>query len=279
MNIAKKASTTDGRAFLRDAFARVHTRLSIDLEDAARTVSHDGERGRVTETDWIRVLRSYLPQRYAVNGGIVIDSEGHTSDQIDIVIYDPQYTPVLLTREPHQYIPAEAVYAVLEAKPDITKQRLEYGGKKAESVRRLKRTSVPIAHAGGVFPAKPLFPIVAGIVAARVGWADGFGAGFKRIVEGSKLSGARQIDCGCGLSAGAFDRFSADGRLTVSGPSTGLVFFLFRLLNKLQSLGTVPAIDWNAYASVVHNPAPSAASVTTVVRMASHRLRGNRTGG
>ena len=31
----------------------------------------------------------------------------------------------------------------------------------------------------------------------------------------------------------------------------GLVFFLFRLLGHLQSIGSVPAIDWGAYASVL----------------------------
>lgn len=252
MNIAKKASDRDGKAFLRDAFDRVHARLAGNLEDAARIVSHDGIRGGVTENHWVGVLRDYLPKRYAVDSGIVIDSEGHVSDQIDIVIYDPQYTPVLLTMEPHRYIPAEAVYAILEAKPLINKQLLEYAGAKAESVRRLKRTSVPIFHAGGVYPAKPIFPIVAGIVAAEVGWADGFGESFRKVLQSPKLSELRQIDCGCGLAAGAFDRFEPSGTLTLGDASAGLVFFLFRLLNKLQSLGTVPAIDWNAYAAVVH---------------------------
>lgn len=250
-NIAKRASETDGTKFLREAFGRVHNRLAFDLEDAAQTITHDGKRGEATEADWLRIIRSYLPNRYAADSGIVIDCQGKTSDQIDIVIFDPHYTPVLLTRESNRYIPAEAVYAVLEAKPNINKERLEYAGAKAASVRRLKRTSVEIAHAGGKYPAKPPFPIVSGIVAATVDWADGYGDAFRRTITSAPLSGDNRIDCGCGLSHGAFDLFAADGALSFGEEDAGLVFFLFRLLNKLQSLGTVPAIDWNAYAEVL----------------------------
>lgn len=250
-NIAKRESKAHGREFLRRAFGGVHKLLAFKLEQAARTISHDGERGGVSESAWIEILRSYLPNRYAVRGGIVIDSEGHTSDQIDVVIYDLQYTPVLLTQEPHRYIPAEAVYAVLEAKPNINKQRLEYAGEKAASVRALKRTSVPIPHAGGVYPAKQLFPIVSGIVAAAVDWSDGFGERFLSVMASDKLSGDRTINCGCALSQGAFDTFAPDGAMTFGTREADLVFFLFRLLDKLQSLGTVPAIDWNAYANVL----------------------------
>lgn len=250
-NIAKRASEANGQQFLRDAFKRVHNRLAFDLHDAAQTITHDGKRGEATESDWLRVIRSYLPKRYAVDAGIVIDSTGKTSDQIDIVIYDLHYTPVLLTRESNHYIPAEAVYAVLEAKPTINKELLEYAGIKAESVRRLKRTSAPIVHSDGVRPPKELFPIVSGIVAASVDWADGFGESFRRVMASDALSGDRRIDCGCGLSRGAFDTFEANGALTFGSEEAGLVFFLFRLLNKLQSLGTVPAIDWNTYATVL----------------------------
>ena len=31
-----------------------------------------------------------------------------------------------------------------------------------------------------------------------------------------------------------------------------MMFFLFRLLDRLQSLGTVPAIDWAAYSRIIH---------------------------
>lgn len=250
-NIAKRASEADGQKFLRDAFGRVHNRLAFDLHDAAQTITHDGKRGEATENDWLRVIRSYLPNRYAIDAGIIIDSTGKTSDQIDIVIYDLHYTPVLLTRESNRYIPAEAVYVVLEAKPTINKELLEYAGVKAASVRRLKRTSVPVVHSDGLRQPKKLFPIISGIVAASVDWSDGFGKHFREVMASEALTKDHRIDCGCGLSQGAFDTFAPDGSFTFGREDSGLVFFLFRLLDKLQSLGTVPAIDWSAYSNVL----------------------------
>jgi len=117
-------------------------------------------------------------------------------------------------------------------------------------VRHLQRTSVPIPHAGGEFPAKPLFPIIAGIVATDVEWTEGllnesFAANL------ATLTNTRALDCGLALSDRAFDVF--DDALTLSNPKGSLAVFLFRLLQRLQSLGTVPAIDWNKYAAVLGN--------------------------
>ena len=194
------------------------------------------------------MLRKYLPNRYAIDTGIVIDSKGATSDQIDVILYDNQYTPTLLDQENHRFVPAEAVYAVIEVKPTINKGYLEYAGLKAESVRKLSRTSIPIIHAGGEFPAKPLFPIISGIVASAVDWANGFNSeAFKENFE--SLAGMQKIDCGLYVSGGCFDVF--EGHLNIGPSEQALAYFIFRLLQKLQALGTVPAIDWNVYASVL----------------------------
>ena len=207
-----------------------------------------GARGWVKH--FLETLSAYLPNRYAVDSAIVIDCNGQTSDQMDVVIYDPQYTPCLLDQHDHKYIPAEAVYAVLEVKPEINANYLNYAGKKAESVRRLHRTSIPIPHAGGKpYPPKDLFPITSGLIAADVSWKDDFGKSFMKQL--AALKGQRQLDCVLAVGTASFDVFETKPRI-VEGKNA-LVFFLFRLLQKLQSLGTVPAIDWNAYASQLAN--------------------------
>ena len=130
----------------------------------------------------------------------------------------------------------------------MDKAYLEYAADKAASVRRLKRTSVDIYSASGKIPAKKHFEIVAGILAIDVEWAGGFrSAAFGRAHK--KLRGPRAIDCGFAAVGASFDTFTAGGAYTFGPENNALAFFAFRLLSKLQSLATVPAVDWMAYAN------------------------------
>lgn len=233
MSNPKKKSKEDGKQFLQDAFALEQKLLQTKLEFSSQSITHSGTLGEVNESYFIEVLRKYLPRRYAVDTAIVIDSQGSTSDQIDVVVYDKQYTPTLLDQKRHRFVPAESVYAVFEVKPTINKPYLDYAGDKAKSVRELIRTSIPIVHAGGEYPAKPLFPIVAGIVAANVDWAEGF-ISDAFINSYSELKELRQIDCGLAVSGSCFDTYIGD--LQVVRSDQALAYFLFRFLEKLQSL-------------------------------------------
>jgi Domain of unknown function (DUF6602) len=231
--------------FLRDAFASDQECLAANLKSSFR-ITHNGDRGEVNEQFFIDFLRAYLPNRYTVEKAIVLDSRGDVSRSIDVVVFDRQYTPTLLDNDKHRYVPAEAVYAVFECKPTIDKGYLEYAADMVASVRRLHRTSVDIHHAGGVFPKKKLFPIVGGILAINVEWTDGFGESFRK--NHQALTGERQVDCGFAASGACFDIYSDQNAYTFGPPENALAYFAFRLLWKLQSLATVPAVDWMAYA-------------------------------
>ncbi len=248
MSDVKEKSNKNGAQFLQDAFALEQQLLGVKLAFSTESITHSASKGEVNESHFIGVLRRYLPNRYAVDRGIAIDSTGATSDQLDVVIYDRQYTPVLMDQEDHRYIPAEAIYAVLEAKPTVNKTTLEYAGDKLASVRSLVRTSVPIVHSDGTYAPKNLFDIVGGIVATEVSWSDGFQAeAFHEAF--SRLESQRHLDCGLAVNGGSFDLFG--DKMTFSPERNGLVFFSFRLLEKLQGLGTVSAVDWSAYAAAI----------------------------
>jgi hypothetical protein len=264
-NQPKIKSEKDGLKFLSEAFTFEQRTLESKIKAAQSTITHDATMGNVIESQWIsEFLQKYLPDRYAVGSGIIINSEGKTSDQIDIVIHDNQYTPNLLSQGSHQFVPAESVYAVIEVKPQINKQMLEYAGKKAASVRRLMRTSIPIRYAKGTYPAKELHCIIAGIVGVDLGWTGGFDQTFKKNL-GSSLATPNQIDFGCALSHGSFDIFNYDQvflnspqidpalfdqNLVIKSSNNSLVYFMFRLLSRLQAIGTVPAVDWSKYGDV-----------------------------
>jgi hypothetical protein len=57
------------------------------------------------------------------------------------------------------------------------------------------------------------------------------------------------IDIGCCTDAGGFvvANHHGDGAIEHSRPELALAFFFLRLLQELQQIGTVPAMDYSAY--------------------------------
>lgn len=232
---------------LREAFLAKQRHLLAALEVVPEFTSHGTTMGDDSEANWARVLREFLPGRYGVAKGHVMDSRGTTSDQIDLLVYDAQYTPLLAqTSSGDLFVPAEAVYAVFEVKQEMNKTFMDYAGTKIASVRRLHRTSVPIAHAGGVYPPKRPIAILGGLLTTRSGWADLQGEAAVQAVL--SLSGDREVNLGCALRAVSFNRpDDPDSVIEYSEWNTTLLFFLFSLFTRLQGLGTVAAADIGAY--------------------------------
>jgi outer membrane PBP1 activator LpoA protein len=105
MNKAKKLSSNNGYKFLREAFAAEQNALKSRLELANQSITHSGELGAVNEQSFIDFLWQNLPQRYAVNSAIILNSEGKSSDQIDVVIHDRFYSSTLLSQNKRALVP------------------------------------------------------------------------------------------------------------------------------------------------------------------------------
>src|SRR5207248_10944508 len=137
----------------------LHDEIQQKLATARKTFSHPGTKGDASEAVWLEMLKTYLPQRYRATKGHVVDSDGSFSQQIDVLIFDRQYSPFIFEFQGQTIIPAESVYAAFEAKQSINAEQVEYAHTKIASVRRLHRTSLPIPSAMGLLPAKPLHHI------------------------------------------------------------------------------------------------------------------------
>lgn len=210
---------------------------------------HQGTKGQATESSWIDLLQEYLPNRYAIERAMVVDSNGDASQQIDIVIFDRQYTPFVINFGGIVYIPAESVYAVFEVKQDISKEHIEYTSEKVHSVRRLLRTSALITDHTGQQRQKKLFEIPAGILTLSSSWTPGLGDSFEEAIRNSWSTEHGRIHLGCVLSEGGFRVVSENNQLTIetSDSEASLMYFLMSLFKTLQPLGTVPAVDMNEY--------------------------------
>lgn len=264
---------------ISELFLGLQNQMKIQLSTNRQNIHHPGSKGDALENVWIEWLRKYLPNRYCVDKAIVIDCEGNLSDQIDMVIYDQQYTPFVFTQNGMHYVPAEGVYAVFEVKPDLegavtvkgeSISYIEYAGNKIESVRKLRRTSANIIDRGKSWPPRALTKIVGGILTSVNGYEK------PSTVENhlKKLKGLSTLDMGCIVEGGSFfidykgeedinesdlnkriQKYYTDRSFesfNLSPKEKSLVAFFLQLSRYLQqTIGTVAAIDFSAYAKSV----------------------------
>jgi hypothetical protein len=244
-------TTMSRNAVAREWFRRQQEKMLADLREVRTVQEHPTARGDGTELHWLAMLQRRLPARYRAERAFVIDADGNRSQQIDIVVHDRQFCPVLLDTAGGIHIPAESVYAVLEVKQDLTKGQMEYAGEKIASVRRLRRTSAEFLHATGRSRTTPK-PILGGIVAYESGWSPPLGTAFESALRVSPADA--QLDVGCALCHGGFEVVYGSGgepNITQSGAESSLIFFFLRLLHRLQRVATVPAIDYVEYSSLL----------------------------
>jgi hypothetical protein len=247
--MAKKKTVAKRTNRLRDLYGALEDQVRTQLE--VRRLAHKNAeaRGDAAEEVWLDLLASHLPSRYRVGKGIVVDSNGRESDYIDIIIYDRHFTPPVFS---DLYVPAESVYAVIEAKQELNRANIIYAGKKAQSVRRLHRTNAAVVHAGGRIdnPREP-FRIAAGIVTYTSPWKSPFGIPFENALV--ELTSNQQLDFGIAADQGYFEVEYEDDGPTVDGflKTRALAAFLIRLLARLQKLGSVPVIDYDVYSKIL----------------------------
>lgn len=230
---------------LEELFKRLQHEMLSSL-GVSDHVSHPTDKGDISEEKWIDFLTKYLPKRYSVAKGTVVDHEGSLSQQIDLVIFDNLYSPLIFNDGNRKYIPAESVYAVFEVKPEINKEYIDYAAAKIHSVRVLRRTNSDVYHAGGKYEAKreeDRFTILGGILGTR-SWTK-FG---EKITEHiGPLTGAHEINLGCSLQCGSFTK--VDGDLKIGSSEFALMSFFTQLHEALRKMATAWPMDINRYYS------------------------------
>ena len=230
---------------LKNVLAGLHDDIQQRLETVRKTIAHPVTKGDASEGVWIKLFNDYLPARYKADKAHVVDSQGAFSQQIDVVIYDRQYSPFIFHYEGQVIIPAESVYAVFEAKQSANIDHVHYAQEKVRSVRRLHRTSLPIPHAGGTYPPKPLIPIYGGLLTVESDWTPALGDSLLEALKSDKGEG--KLEIGCVAAHGYFQVSDDAGNYTVHSGGKPATAFLFKLVSQLQFSGTVPMIDIQAY--------------------------------
>ena len=232
---------------LPNLLATLHDSIEGDLRRARETLAHPTEKGHASEAIWIEMLNKHLPRRYEARKAHVVDSTGAFSEQIDVVIHDRQYSPLVFTFKDSFVVPAGSVYAAFEAKQDMTADHIAYAQGKVASVRRLHRTSVPVPTVDGTKPPKEPGHILGGLLTLACPWKPPVGDTMRGHL-GNDI-GQGRLDLGCVADSGLFAFDTTQQAYQLDATLRPATRFIFELIARLQEMATVPMLDVRAYAA------------------------------
>ncbi len=109
------------------------------------TPAHPPTTGGYREAVWKGLFEQIIPRKFCIDQGIfIIDSDGRISDEVDLVIFDEQYTPYIFNYGKIKFIPVEAVAVVIQCKS----RKLNYKGLYSwvESIEKLKTSMYSVAR-------------------------------------------------------------------------------------------------------------------------------------
>lgn len=164
---------TQQQPSIRELIRGVQRQMRIDFEQRTAQIPHPGEKGRGREDVVRSFLREYLPKRFEVGSGFIVDASGGVSRQIDIVLYDKLSAPVFPVTETQRFFPAECVAGAVSIKSSLDRRALEDAVENLISVAQLNRFASGRTEVvfGGVpspfehsafrgYPAEPIFTAV-----------------------------------------------------------------------------------------------------------------------
>lgn len=223
----------------------LHEQVQKQLQLSRKTFGHPVSKGDTSEQVWRSMLQTYLPRRYDVAKAHVVDSKDAFSEQLDIIIFDRQYSPFVVKFGDEVVVPSESVYCALECKQEINADEIQYARTKVASVRKLFRTSLPIPYARGTYPAKKPGHILGGLLTLDSSWKPPLGASLTKALEAGERNG--RLDIGCVAQHGVFWSKSPKAKYKATIEERAATVFLLELIARLQESATVPMIDVRAY--------------------------------
>ena len=111
----KKVTYNELIEMLGDNYRKVES--SIVNQILLKVDNHHLTAGTYRENVWKSLLETIIPKKYCIEQGVfIIDSYGHTSREVDLVIFDEMYTPYIFNYGKIKFIPIEATAAVVQCK-------------------------------------------------------------------------------------------------------------------------------------------------------------------
>jgi len=117
-------------------------------------IKHPTTAGSFREEIWKSLFERIVPKKFKIERSVfIIDSKGNFSNEVDLAIFDEQYTPYVFNYGKIKFIPIEAVAAVVECKSsNYDKEQIKNW---VESVNKLKTSDKSIVRTINFISNKP----------------------------------------------------------------------------------------------------------------------------
>lgn len=124
-----------------DTFRKTFTQLSKELftDTNKQKLRHPGEYGAYRERACVDFLTMYLPSYLQIGNGFLMNKNESVSTQCDLVIYDPQYTPLVEDNAKRRFFPVETVVGVGEVKSTLSKSKFYDALIKLAHIKQLRK--------------------------------------------------------------------------------------------------------------------------------------------
>ncbi len=205
---------------IAEIYSGIAQNMLVNFNQIQAQIPHSGEKGKQRELTIRKFLEKYLPKKYSVGTGQIIDKKSQISKQCDIVIYDSHNFPALYVEEGYQLFPIEAVLGTIEIKSSLTSKSTMECVENIVSIRKLTGSNSLVCcffSYTSEYKKDPAYKI-----------AESF------VKFGSNIPSPQRFDIGCVLNQGSFmGNEGFIGTIAESDPAYNLIFFFSFLLREI----------------------------------------------
>jgi hypothetical protein len=119
---------------------KVNIESMISKSSSIESIDHKGLKGTIREYGIGSLISKYLPQEWTIGHGEIQDSEGNSSAEIDLLIYNLNILPAALFGNELGVYPIESCKYVFEVKTTSTASEIKSTIRKFEKLKQLKPT-------------------------------------------------------------------------------------------------------------------------------------------
>jgi hypothetical protein len=129
---------------------------SKKLEASRHVIQHGDSRGTIAENALQSLINEFLPIRYGIGNGFVLATDGQTSKQIDLLIYDCLSSSPIYRDNAFAVVSPDMPVSVIESKCDLNAQHFTFAVQNIASVKAMNSAVTGIVFAFGGMTAETL---------------------------------------------------------------------------------------------------------------------------